>query len=109
MFFVTPILAGIILFSTFGAGSYVQMGASDVVSRYNLSQIGHILEIYYVEDGKYPLSLDEVVNEGEIKNIKVENYKYNVSIDGQKTSVSDGEYCWVSEVGTVKEDTNCQI
>lgn len=106
MFFLTPILAGIILVGTLGAGAYAQEHASVVVSQYNLSQIAHVLEIYYVEDGKYPQSLDEVVNEGEIKNIKVSDYRYFVSSDGQKAAVLGVKsYCWSSQDGKIKEST----
>lgn len=108
MFFLTPILAGIILAGTLGAGVYVQGEARDVVSQYNLSQIAHLLEIDSVDTGKYPQSLNELVNEGEIKNIKVENYKYLRSEDGQNASISDGKYCWKS-IGalTVSDPTIC--
>lgn len=108
MFFFTPILAGMILAGTLGAGSYVSEQARDVVSQYNLSQIAHLLEINSVDTGKYPQSLNELVYEGELKNINVENYKYTVSLNGQNASISDGKYCWKS-IGalTVSDPTIC--
>ena len=109
MFFLTPILAGLIIAGTIGAGAVVEKQAQDVVSQYNLAQIAHFLEINSVDTGKYPQSLNELVNGGEIKNIEVENYKYSVSINGQKAAVYDGKYCWNSEVGVVRETIDCQL
>lgn len=98
MFILTPILVGIVLIGTLGAGFYVKEQARDVVSKYNLSQISHVLEIYYAEDGKYPQSLVEVVKKGEVKNINVSEYKYSASGDGQSAAVLGAKsYCWNSE------------
>lgn len=92
---------------TLGAGAVVQKEASAVVSQYNLSQIGHVLEIYYAQDGKYPQSLDEVVKRGEVKNVNVGDYKYFVSSDGQKAAVLGVKsYCWLSQEGKIEEATS---
>jgi hypothetical protein len=110
MFFLMPIIAGVILVGTLGVGSYVQEQARDVVSRYNLSQISHVLEIYYVEDGKYPQSLDEVIKRGEVKNINLGDYKYFAAGDGQRAAVLGAKsYCWRSEDGKVSEATSASL
>ena len=110
MFFLTPILAGIILAGTLGAGSYVTEQARDVVSKYNLSQISHVLEIYYTEDGKYPKNLDEVVKKGEAKNINVSEFKYSASGDGQSVAVLGAKsYCWRSEDRKILEATSTAL
>lgn len=93
MFFITPILAGIILVGTLGAGTYVTGQAREVVSQYNLSQVAYVLEIYYAQDGKYPESLDEVIKRGEVKNINVGDYKYTISSDLNKYTISNNDFC----------------
>ncbi|KKR51095.1 MAG: hypothetical protein UT84_C0003G0090 [Candidatus Curtissbacteria bacterium GW2011_GWA1_40_16] len=102
-----PIIAGVILVGTLGVGSYVQEEAMDVVLRYNLSQISQVLEIYYVENGKYPESLDMLVKSGEVKNINIGDYKYLAVGDGQKAAVlGTKSYCWRSEDGKVRGTTS---
>lgn len=86
---------------TLGAGTYVTEQAREVVSKYNLSQISHVLEIYYVEDSKYPQSLEEVVRRGEVKNLNVADYSYELFGDTKDVKVCEIKIniCWTSLVG----------
>ncbi len=110
MYLLTPIIAVMILVGTFSVGSYVKEQARDVVSQYNLSQISQVLEMYYIEDGKYPESLDMLVKSGEVKNINIGDYKYLAVGDGQKAAVlGTKSYCWRSEDGKVRGTTSASL
>lgn len=98
MFFLTPVLAGIILAGTFGGAAYVQEKAKEVVAGYNLATVSHLLEIYNVDHGRYPQSLSQLVDTGEIKNLNVSGYTYQTIGGNQEVEVCEvgGELCWTS-------------
>ncbi len=97
MGFLTPIIAAIVIAGTLGGGAYVESQAKDVLTRYNLVQVGHFLTIYQIEDGRFPTSLDQVMKRGEVKNINWAEYTYNVSTTGENSSLYLNGYCWKSE------------
>lgn len=97
MFFITPILAGLIIAGTLGAGAYVTEKAQDAVLQYNLSAISHILEIYNVDHGEYPESLSQLIEDGELKNLDISSYSYQiVSKELVKVCEVEKSTCWSS-------------
>lgn len=104
MFFLTPIVAGLMLVGTFGTGAYVQDQVREVVGQYNLSAVAHVLEIYRVDHYLYPSDLKELLKGGELKNINLANYDYQVTSDGQMAILKSNGYCWQSNIGLV---TSC--
>lgn len=102
MFFLTPIIAGIMIVGTLGAGGFVEEQARDVVAKYNLFAVAHLLEINYVETRQYPASLEILEAGGEVKNLKLKNYTYKITRDGQKFVLGDGKYCYKSDLGVVE-------
>lgn len=111
MGFLTPIIAGIMILGTLGGGAYVESQAKDVMARYNLSQIGHVLTIYSIDDGRFPKSFGDVIGRGEIKNIQISDYQYKVSADGQKASLYSTQVgnslCWRSDAGITELKETC--
>lgn len=99
MFFLTPILAGLILVGTLGTGAYVKGEAQEVVSRYNFKVLSQSLEIYYIDRGKYPKALNELVADGLVKNLNADAYLYQVSSDRQNVKLCDtiSKNCWNSK------------
>ena len=87
MFFLTPIIAGLLAIGTIGAGTVVEHKAQDLVAQYNLAAVSHVLEIYYVDHGNYPQGLRELTDEGEIKNLNSADYNYSVSKNGQQIKI----------------------
>lgn len=81
-----------------GAGAHVKNEAIRTVQDYNLASVGHMLEIYYADYAKYPGNLADLVNEGEIRNLKVESYVYRVAEDFQSAELCllENNNCWNS-------------
>lgn len=102
MFFLTPIIAGIMIVGTLGAGGVVEEQARDVISKYNLSVVIHLLEINYAETRQYPASLEILKAGGEVKNLELKNYTYKITGDRQKFVIGDGKYCYKSDLGVVE-------
>jgi len=98
-------------------GNNVKVEAKDVIKKANVVQISKAISIYQVFHGYYPYTFEELLNEGDIKEIP-NGYTYQRSADGQSAVIfslsenGNGGWCWNSESGGIKladSESDCQI
>ncbi len=96
--------------------NYVGQMAKDAVLEFNLRQLSKMAEMRFIEEGKYPGSIGELVEGQGLGNFTSSiTYQYRVSADGQQAKIlgafSDQSFCWSStteQIRMINSSADCQ-
>lgn len=113
MYFVLTVIVSLVL--SVPVIGYFGGLAKDAVLKFNLRQISKAADIRFIEDGRYPNSLNKVLEEASAGNLSPNlNYTYKVTNDGQEAAIlgaySDRSYCWNSTtevISDVSSNSDC--